>query len=398
MENHKRELIAFEKAFELVISAAKPVMTEQVSLLHALNRVLGEDIFSDIDLPPFNKSAMDGFACRREDLENELEIIEEIPAGTAPSKTIGKNQCARIMTGAMVPEGADVVIMKEHAEVIEQNKVRCLKEYSKANICYAGEDLKTGSLVLKKGHVITPSAIAMLASAGCAQPLVYKLPTVAILSTGNELVEPWEKPDASEIRNSNSYQLTAQCQQPGITPVYLGIVRDDEESLKNVLARALEKYEVTIISGGVSVGDFDFVPRILNQLNVEVHMHGMNVKPGKHLFFGQRSNHYVFGLPGNPVSSFVQFEVLVKPFLFAMMGKAEAESLLILPLEEDYFPTKGDRLIFVPAIITRHGTAWPIEYHGSAHIHAYVHARGIVEIPKGVSVIKKGELVRVRPI
>ena len=391
-------MIAFEKAFGLVISSVQPGRKEQVNLLSAFNRVLGEDVYADIEMPPFNKSAMDGFACRREDLKNELEIIDEIPAGTAPSKTIGKNQCARIMTGAMVPDGADFVMMKEYAEQIDQNKIRCTKETSKANICYIGEDLKVGTQILKKGHVISASAVAMLASVGCAHPLVYKVPSVAILSTGNELVEPDEKPGISEIRNSNSYQLAAQTQQLGITPVYLGIIRDDEESLKNILTRALEKYDVTIISGGVSVGDFDFVPKILKELNVNVRVHGMDVRPGKHLLFGDRSNHCVFGLPGNPVSSFVQFEVLVKPFLYALMGKTEVESVLHLPLEEDYIRKKGDQLLFVPAIITKHGTVWPVEYHGSAHIHAYVRAKAIVEIRHGILAMKKGELVRVRPI
>ena len=391
-------MIAFEKAFKLVISSAKPALTEQVTLLNALNKVLAEDIFSDIDMPPFNKSAMDGYACRREDIKNDLEIVDEIPAGTIPSKTIGRNQCARIMTGAMVPEGADFVIMKEHIEEIAQNLMHCNRETSKANICYAAEDVKAGSLVLKKGEVISPSSIAILASVGCSHPLVFKMPSVAIISTGNELVEPNEIPGISKIRNSNSYQLAAQAQQLGVMADYLGIVRDDEESLKNVLALALEKYDVTIISGGVSVGDFDFVPKILNQLNVNIQVHGMDVRPGKHLLFGERANHFIFGMPGNPVSSFVQFEVLVRPFLYALMGKTGIENLLHLPIEEDYLRKKGDQLIFVPVTLTSQGTVLPLEYHGSAHIHAYINAQGIMEIPKSISFIKKGEIVSVRPL
>jgi molybdopterin molybdotransferase len=398
MEYYKRVMIAFEKALELVISSAKPVLTEQVTLLCALNRVLAEDVFSDIDMPPFNKSAMDGFACRLEDLKNDLEIVDEIPAGTVPSKTIGRNQCARIMTGAMVPEGADFVIMKEYIDEIAPNRVHCNRETFKTNICYTGEDVKAGAPVLKKGDIISPSSIAILASVGCPAPFVFRIPTVAIISTGNELVEPNEIPGISKIRNSNSYQLAAQTQQLGVVPDYLGIVRDDEESLENVLALALEKYDVTIISGGVSVGDFDFVPKILNRLNVNIKVHGMDVKPGKHLLFGEKANHFVFGMPGNPVSSFVQFEVLVRPFLFALMGRTGVESLLHLPIEEDYLRKKSDQLIFVPVTLTSHGTVLPLEYHGSAHIHAYIHAQGIMEIPKSISFIKKGEIVSVRPL
>jgi len=391
-------MMPFSEALETIKRFARTPGTEQVDLLYALSRTLAEDVFSDISMPPFNKSAMDGFACRKSDLKNQLQVIEEIPAGTIPAKTIGENQCARIMTGAMVPEGADFVIMKEDIEEIASDFVRCTRETNKTNICYTGEDVKSGDLVLNKGDVISPAHIAILASVGCTKPLVYKLPSVAIISTGDELVEPDEKPGISKIRNSNSYQLMAQNQQLGITPDYLGIVTDDENSVKNILTLALERYDVTIISGGVSVGDFDFVPKILNELKVNIRVHGMDVRPGKHLLFGERANHYVFGMPGNPVSSFVQFEVLVKPFLNALMGKAADEPFLHLPIEEDYLRKKGDQLVFVPVSLTRQGKALPLEYHGSAHIHAYSFAQGIMEIPKGISFIKKGETVCVRPL
>ena len=394
----KTNMKPFGEALETIKSYARTHGTEQVNLLNALRRTLAEDVFSDISMPPFNKSAMDGFACRKSDLKSPMQVVEEIPAGKIPSKTIGENQCARIMTGAMVPEGADFVIMKEDIEEIASDFVRCTRETNKTNICYTGEDVKSGDLVLNKGDVISPAHIAILASVGCTDPLVYKLPSVAIISTGNELVEPDEKPGLSKIRNSNSYQLMAQNQQLGITPDYLGIIPDDENSVKNILTLALEKYDVTIISGGVSVGDFDFVPKILNELKINIWVHGMDVRPGKHLLFGERANHYVFGMPGNPVSSFVQFEVLVKPFLNTLMGKTADEPFLHLPIEEDYLRKKGDQLVFVPVSLTKQGTALPLEYHGSAHIHAYSFSQGIMEIPKGISFIKKGEPVCVRPL
>jgi len=146
------------------------------------------------------------------------------------------------------------------------------------------------------------------------------------------------------------------------------------------------------------VGDFDFVPKILKALQVNIRLHGMDVRPGKHLLFGEREAHVVFGLPGNPVSSFVQFEILVKPFLNVLMGNTDAEPIIYLPLEEDYLRKKGKELLFVPVAISSHGSVLPLEYHGSAHIHAYVHARGIMEIPEGVSLIRKGEKARVRPL
>lgn len=391
-------MIPFEEALGIVKSFARTLGSENVDLFHALHRTLACDVYSDISMPPFNKSAMDGYACRKSDLKNPLQVIEEIAAGTVPVKTVRENQCARIMTGAMVPEGADFVIMKEDISNFSPDIVLCKTETLKANICYKGEDVKAGDLVLKKGGHISPSYIAMMASVGCIHPLVYKKPSVAIISTGNELVGPEEVQGISKIRNSNGYQLIAQTQQLGVMPDNLGIVRDDEQYLKNVLSLVLEKYDITIISGGVSVGDFDFVPKILNLLNVNILVHGMDVRPGKHLLFGERANHFVFGLPGNPVSSFVQFELLIRPFLHALMGKTGSEPLLHLPLEEDYTRKKGDQLLFVPVTLTKQGKVSIVEYHGSAHIHAYVNAQGLMEIPKSISFIKKGETVCVRPL
>jgi len=393
-----KTMISFEEAIQITNGFALPFRREHVDLLDALNRTLAEDIISDIAMPPFNKSAMDGYACRKSDLKNILHIIEEIGAGAIPQKTIGENQCARIMTGAKVPEGADIVIMKEDVEETGSERIRLITENLRTNICYEGEDVRFGDLVLRKGDLILPAQIAILASVGCTNPLVYAVPSVSIISTGNELVEPDQNPGIAKIRNSNSYQLAAQIQQLGITPVYLGIIRDEEQNLLDVLTSAIGKYDITIISGGVSVGDFDFVPKILKSLNVNIRVHGMNVRPGKHLLFGEKENHFIFGMPGNPVSSFVQFEVLVRPFINTLLGKTKAETFLYLPIEEEYIRKKGDLLIFVPVTLTRKGTVLPLEYHGSAHIHAYSLAQGIMEIPQGISTIKKGETVRVRPL
>lgn len=391
-------MISFEEGFERIKGFAQHLGTETVELAKALNRVLAEDIFSDVFMPPFNKSAMDGYACRKSDIANVLEVIDEIPAGSLPSKSISAGQCARIMTGAMVPKGADLVVMKEHIEEVGPNLVRCTRQTSSSNICYTGEDVKAGDLVLKKGERIAPAQIAILASVGCIRPLVYKTPSVAIISTGDELVEPDCVPRGSKIRNSNGYQLAAQVQEMGLMAEYLGIAPDDEVQLTTLLKHALDNFQVILVSGGVSVGDFDFVPKILNELGVTIQLHGMAVKPGKHLLFGERGDLFIFGLPGNPVSSFVQFEVLVKPFLMAMLGKITPEVKLHLPLGIEYSRRKDDQLFFVPVTFSGDGSVVPLEYHGSAHIHAYTLAQGIMEIPRGVLNLKKGELACVRPL
>ena len=391
-------MIPFEKALEITLKTAVTSGTERVGIFAAGQRILAEDLRSDISMPPFNKSAMDGYACRKADIMNPLEVIEEIAAGAIPVKTVGENQCSRIMTGAMVPKGADCVIMKEDILEIAPDRVKCTNEKSKTNICFEGEDVTKGDLVLKKGSQLSPASVAILAAIGCTEPLVYRLPKIAILSTGDELVEPDQVPGVSKIRNSNGYQLAAQVRQMGLMADYLGIVADDEVSVKNILTQTIDKYDVTIISGGVSVGDFDFVPTVLKQLEVNIMVHGMEVRPGKHLLFGERANHFVFGMPGNPVSSFVQFEVLVKPFLLALTGKTSISNMLYLPVDEDYVRKKGVQLIFVPITLTNQGKVLPLDYHGSAHIHAYATAQGIMEVPGGVSIIKKGEIVCVRPL
>jgi molybdopterin molybdotransferase len=174
-------MILFEKALEIVQQNVIPVGKVKIPMIQSLNRVLAEDVVSDMDMPPFNKAAMDGFACRSSDMNNILEIIEEIPAGAIPKKTVGKNQCSRIMTGALVPEGADFVLMKEYAEYCDVGKIKRTKESNNENICYKGEDIKVGDIVLKKGSILHPQHIAILASVGCVNPIVFQLPSVAII-------------------------------------------------------------------------------------------------------------------------------------------------------------------------------------------------------------------------
>lgn len=398
MDNHTKTLIPFSQGLEIVLAAALPTSIEIIDLPDALNRVLAEDLFADADMPPFNKSAMDGFACRKEDLGNELIIIDEIPAGSVPRKIIGKNQCARIMTGAMVPEGSDLVLMKEFAERTGIDSIRCTKPSENANICCRAEDVTKGDLMLKKGTLLNPSHIAILASIGINHPLVSGKPSVAVISTGNELVEPSAIPRLQQIRNSNGFQLMAQLKALDINADYLGILKDIETEVWSGLDSAIKKYDIVLISGGVSVGDYDFVPAVLDRLGAKILLHGLNVKPGKHLLFAKLDDKTIFGLPGNPVSSFVQFELLVKPFILKKMGCTRLPAGLKLPMADDFSRQKADNLLFVPVTITTEGTVLPLEYHGSAHIHAYSGADGIMEIPVGRHTIKKGEIVHVRQL
>jgi molybdopterin molybdotransferase len=390
--------LGFNKALEIALNSARQLDTERVEFKYALNRILAEDIRSDMDIPPFNKAAMDGFACRREDLSNELTIIEIITAGCVPQKAIETKQCSKIMTGGMVPNGADCVIMKEYVETPTENTILFVGDETHNNICKKGEDIETGDIVLQKGISIKPQHIAVLASIGNTQPLVSKKPDVAVIATGNELVEPTKNPGVSQIRNSNSYQLAAHIESMGATATNYGIAGDTVVEIDRVFKKAFSQSDVVIVSGGVSEGDLDFVPGIFNENKVDLLFEKIAVKPGKPTVFGTSEKAYCFGLPGNPVSTFVQFEILVKPFLYKLMGHDYKPLNVQMPLDESLINSKAKRNRWLPVAITAKGTVRAVEYHGSAHINSLCDADGLVSMIVGVGEIKKGKIVKVRLI
>lgn len=391
-------MIPFETAYKIVLDTVKELDYEKVDINNSLNRILAEDVVSDIEMPPFDKSAMDGYACRKEDIKNELEVIEIIQAGKAPEKTVSKNKCSKIMTGAMIPEGADCVVMVEYSQTIGDNKVRFSINTTDNNISYKAEDIKKGDIVLKKGTKLKSKHIAVLASVGCVKPLVAKQPRIGIISTGSELVEPHLIPGLSQIRNSNAYQLIAQVIKTGAVPNYIGIARDSEEVTYNIVKKALTDNDVIILTGGVSMGDYDFVPEILEKANIKLLFKTIAIKPGKPTIFGTYNNKRCFGLPGNPVSSFILFELLVKPLLYKMMGADYKPLNIRMPIGIDYKRKKTERESWIPVMINSEGFVIPIEYHGSAHINSLIHADGIISVPIGKANINKGEIVYVRQI
>jgi len=391
-------MITLDEALKIVLSTSYELGTEKVDLLHSPGRVLAEEVISDMDMPPFDKSAMDGFACRREDLENDLEVIETIAAGQHPVHSIGENQCARIMTGAMVPGGADVVIKVEETESLPGGKIRFTGEKTQANIALKGEDIQSAEVVLRKGTWIKPQHIAVMASVGCTRPSVYRQPRIAIISTGDEIVEPWEKPGPTQIRNSNSYQLYGQVLLAGAIPEYIGIAPDEEETSYRMMEKALRDNDILLLTGGVSMGDFDFIPGVIEKLGATVLFKTIAVQPGKPTVFATLNNKRIFGLPGNPVSSYNIFLLLVKPLILALMGGEHRPCPDRLPLGQDYTRRKSDRMSWVPVKISSEGKIYPMEYHGSAHVHSLAGADAIAGIPVGLKEIKAGDLLDVRLI
>jgi molybdopterin molybdotransferase len=392
------DLISFEEAYSIVMNSAFETEVETVAFTSALDRVLMADIKSDMDMPPFNKATVDGFACRRTDLGTELELIEIIPAGNIPLKRVSENQCSKIMTGAAVPEGADMVFMVEDSSVLPSGKVKFIGSSSKDNISPKGEDINSGDIVLKSGRLIKPQDIALMALAGYAEVRVTRQPVVAVISSGNELVEPSEKPSLSQIRNTNSYQLMAQIKRAGGLGKYLGIARDDEEATYDIICQAISESDVVLITGGVSMGDFDFVPSVLERAGVRLLFSRINIQPGKPTTFGVHKKALVFGLPGNPVSSFIQFELLVRPMLCKMMRYNWQPVVQMLPMDTSYSRKSSDRKAMIPVIVNEDGKVTPVEYHGSAHISAFSLATGIITVPEGRKSVEKGEIVSVRQI
>lgn len=392
-------MIDFEEAYNIVTGSAKTTLpVEKVELNDALNRILARDVRSDISMPPFDKSAVDGFACRRPDLPGPLKVLEVIPAGKIPEFKVTTGTCSRIMTGAPLPEGADTVIMVEDVEETGRDTILYKSEKIKNNICFYGEDIKASETVLNKGTLVKPQHIAVLATAGCVEPKVYRKVRVGIISTGDELVEPDIKPDPSQIRNSNASQLFAQIIRFGGIPDYVGIALDTPESTEEMIAQAFEKNDVVLLTGGVSMGDFDYVPEVMKKLGIEIKFDSIAVQPGRPTTFGVRGNRFIFGLPGNPVSSFVQFELLVKPLLYKLTGFQYKPLSIRLLMGKDFTRKKSVRLSWIPVRINDVGEVIPLEYHGSAHINALSFADGIIPVPRGIALIKKGELVNVRQI
>lgn len=389
-------MIPFDEAVCIVMDTALPMDSETVPLAQSLGRILAQDVLSDIDMPPFDKSAMDGYACRKRDIKNELTVVEIIQAGQRPEKAIGENECSKIMTGAMVPEGADCVIMVEHTEVVSENTIRFVKEQTKGNICFRGEDIRTGDTVLCKGALIQPQHIAVLATVGCSAPRVAIKPRVGVIATGSELVEPSEKATGAKIRNSNGWQLAAQVEQTGCTATNYGIAEDTPEALDTAVKKAVSENDVLLLSGGVSMGDFDLVPGILKQNGFDLLFDRVAIKPGKPSTFGVAGKLRCFALPGNPVSTFIQFETLIKPFLYKMMGHTFRPKTVTAKIQCDLNRKPTDRTNVIPVHFTSSDEVKPVDYHGSAHINAMCNTDGFILVPATETAIRKGDPVDVR--
>lgn len=404
-------MISIDQALDHIRAHVRPLLSERLTLGQALGRVLAEDIASDVDSPPHDKSVVDGYAVRSADIapaETILTVIEEVVAGAVPQRAVAAGMAMRIMTGAPLPEGADAVVMVERTEAIgsgagDLGQVRMQAERIKAgqNIVRRASSMHRGETVLRAGHVLRPMEIGLLAEVGRTEVEVFQRPTVAVLSTGNELVPPGDVPSAGQIRNSNGAMLLAAVRRAGGDEADLGIGRDDRDSLRRLMADGLH-CDVLLISGGVSAGVLDLVPAVLAELDVRQVFHKVNVKPGKPLWFGVHeaggSNRLVFGLPGNPVSSLVCFELFVQPALAALTGHPfQPRATVSARLTAD-FTQRGDRVAYIPARL--HGGAGlasvePLAGQGSGDLRTLTAANALIRFDAGNRTFPSDEIVAV---
>lgn len=398
-------MVSVDEALEKILSFIKPLGAEKVSILDSLGRVIAEDIYANRDIPPLDNSAMDGYAVRWEDVKTasedhpvRLEVIEDLPAGFISKKTLQKGQAIRIMTGAPIPNGADHVVPVEDTRK-EGQSVYILKVVSKEkNIRKAGEDVKKGELILSKGDLIRPPEVGMIASVGRSFVSVYQRPLVAILCTGEELVDVDGPLEDSKIVSSNSYTLSAQVKDCGAIPLPLGIAKDEKEDIEEKFKQGL-RADVIISSAGVSVGDYDFVKGALKDLGMETIFWKVAMKPGRPMTFGRIGEKPVFGLPGNPVSSMVSFEQFVRPSLLKMMGHRQIfRPVIEAILKEDIREKKGRRHFIRGMVSFENGSYFVTTTgpQGSGILKSMVKANGLIVVPEDKEWVKAGEKVNVQ--
>jgi molybdopterin molybdotransferase len=402
--------MSVEEARGLVLDRIKTLPAEEVSLLDALGRVLAADATSDIDVAPFDNSAMDGFALRAADLAGAsesapvaLDVMALIAAGDdVAGIEVGPGQAARIMTGAAVPAGADSVVMVERTRVasgdggIGSRVSFEIEPKPGEHIRRRGEEVRAGDVVLSAGEIIGPAAIGLLASTGHDTVSVHGRPRVAVLSTGSELVEVAQKPGPGKIRNSNSYSIAAQVMAAGGVPVRYDIVPDEMQATRDAFTKAAEECDFIATSGGVSVGDFDYVKPVLEELG-ELFFCKVRMRPGNPQTLGWISGVPFFGLPGNPTSAFVGFEIFVRPALRLMQGFSAIDRPVTMARLSHDVKKKQDRRYYLRGRVERVGEGYEASVpfsQSSALLTAAHRANCFVVLPEGEDVFPAGTQVR----
>lgn len=394
-------LLSVDEALAAVRAHVPEPVPVRAALAASLGQVVAEDLLADHDHPPFPRSKVDGWAVRAADCgTSPLRVVARIAAGTPPGARIGPGEAARVLTGAAVPEGADAVAMQEQCEpsgdrssvVVPEGAARA------SHIVPQGAECRTGDPVVRRGDVVTPAVAGAAASAGAGSALVFRAPAVRIVATGDELVPCDEWPGPGRIRNSNAPALAAAAAACGAREIGQRMAPDDDAALRAAFAWALEA-DLVLVTGGVSVGDLDLVPGVLESMGVRRVLHGVRVQPGKPLWFGTRGRTLVFGLPGNPVSALVNTALFVRTAICLSMGRTPPE-----PFEAMLGGDLGGgtwRRKFVPASLSRLPSgrvATPIPHQGSGDVFAFARAQCLIEIPEDAPPRPAGAAVACVPL
>ncbi len=406
-------MITVEEALERVLSYVQVLDSEQKPILECLGQVLDEDVYSPIDVPPLDNSAMDGYALQAESTGGAtrssprfFDVIGEVSAGSIADQEVGPQTAIRIMTGAPLPQGADSVVPFEDTdEALRPERpilqIGVLCQISKGgNVRRAGEDIARGQMVLESGAELGPAEVGVLASIGRSEARVIRRPVVAILATGNELLEIGQTPDKGKIYNSNSLSIASQVLLYGGIPKILGVARDRVEELVDKISQALDS-DMLLTSGGVSKGEYDLVKDVLAKMG-EVSFWTVRMKPGKPLAFGliegDRGRVPHLGLPGNPVSSMITFELFARPAILKMMGKRNLAKPVVEAILEDRIENTDGRRIFARAVVRREGNKYFARLtgpQGSGILTSMAKANGLAIVHEDVPVVERGEAVQV---
>lgn len=400
-------MLKVEEARLVVLENTRVLETENVDIISSLGRTLAEDIYSNENIPPFNNSAMDGYAVVSSILKGSsqekpsiLKIAASIAAGHTADVIIEEGSAVKIMTGAPVPEGVDAVVPVEFTKA-EGNLVKIFREAVKLeNIRFAGEDIKQGQLVFSKGKFIRPAEMGMLAALNLNNVTVVRKPVVSILATGDELADIGEELLPGKIRNINSYSLFAKVLKHGCNPISLGTVRDVKTELRQRL-ESVQNSDILIISGGVSAGDYDYVKTVLTDMGMEEKFWKVAMKPGKPVLFGKLKNTLVFGLPGNPVSSMVAFDQFVLPAIYKLQGRKKKPWTELKAVYEGKFKKDAGLMHFIRGkTCLRNGSIFvlPTGLQSSGIYSSMVLADCLIIVPENVTELKNGDEVIIQVI
>ncbi len=390
-------LTSFE-ALRVIHEKIGPLPEERVNTVNSLGRVLAEDIVAPMDMPPFDKSAMDGYAVRGDDDCTEFAVIGEVQAGQIFRKRLKSGQAVKIMTGAVVPPEAGRVVMKEHVEPICADRIGVRVADERTNICRKGEDVKRGAKLYAAGQVITPVVLAGMACVGIARAKVIRRPRIGLLITGSELQRLGTRLKPAKIYNSNGPLLRALLARQGLEEVTEILSGDSFPSLKKAFQRLLACNDAIMISGGVSVGDYDLVDEVLQSCGCTIHFDQVAIQPGKPFTFATKGKTPIFAFPGNPASVFVSYALFAIPALWKMNCVDFTHELKEYVLKGEYSRRRAEREAFLPVKSAGGDAVELLDYHGSGDLIALSKASALMIVPAGVKEIKDGERVRVMPM